>query len=63
VDAVVELAVDNGGAVIDGPTDQPWGLRQAIIRDPEGYLWEPAKHVRDVEPSAWGAQLVGPIPG
>ncbi len=63
VDAVVERAVVHGGAVLDGPTDQPWGLRQAIIRDPEGYLWEPAQHVRDVDPSAWGAQLLGPMPG
>jgi uncharacterized glyoxalase superfamily protein PhnB len=63
VDAVVERAVAHGGAVLDGPTDQPWGLRQAIIRDPEGYLWEPARHVRDVDVSAWGAQLLGPLPG
>ena len=63
VDAVVERAVARGGVVVDDPTHQPWGLRQAIIRDPEGYLWEPAQHVRDVEPSAWGAQLLGPMPG
>ena len=63
VDAVVERAVANGGAVIDGPTEQPWGLRQAIVRDPEGYRWEPAMHVRDVQPSGWGAELFGPLPG
>jgi PhnB protein len=63
VDAVVERAALSGGTVVEAPTDQPWGLRQAIIRDPEGYVWEPAQHMRDVEPSAWGAQLVGPLPG
>lgn len=63
LDAVVDRAVQSGGVVIDPPTEQPWGLRQAIVRDPEGYLWEPATHVRDVEPSVWGAQLVGPLPG
>ena len=63
VDEVVDRARSVGSAVLDGPVDQPWGLRQAILRDPEGYLWEPAQHTRDVEPSAWGAELVGPMPG
>jgi PhnB protein len=63
VDGVVERAVARGGAVLDGPAEQPWVVRQAIIRDPEGYLWEPAQHVHDVETSAWGAQLLGPMPG
>jgi len=63
VDAVVDRARGVGGAVLDGPVDQPWGLRQAIIRDPEGYLWEPAQHMHDIEPSAWGAEVLGPIPG
>jgi uncharacterized glyoxalase superfamily protein PhnB len=59
VDAVVERAIVHGGAVVDGPTEQPWGLRQAVVRDPEGYLWEPAQHVRDVDPKTWGAELLG----
>jgi PhnB protein len=63
VDAVVARAVAAGGSVVEAPTNQPWGLRQAIIRDPEGYLWEPAEHRMDVEPSAWGAELLGPLPG
>jgi PhnB protein len=63
VDFVARRAVIAGGAVVDPPTDQSWGLRQAIIRDPEGYLWEPAHHVLDVEPEQWGAQLLGPLPG
>ena len=63
VDAVVERGSDFGGSVLDPPTDQPWGLRQAVVRDPEGYLWEVSKHLRDVIPSDWGAALVGPLPG
>ena len=63
VDAVVDRAAAAGGSVVDAPTDQPWGLRQAIVRDPEGYLWEPAQHLRDVEVETWGAQLLGPLPG
>lgn len=63
VDATVERAVAAGGTVVEQPTDQPWGLRQAILRDPEGYLWEPSRHLVDVEPSAWGAELLGALPG
>ncbi len=63
VDSVVQKATENGGTVVDDATDQPWGLRQAVIRDPEGYLWEPSHHLRDVEPSAWGAELVSTLPG
>jgi uncharacterized glyoxalase superfamily protein PhnB len=63
VDAVASRALLHGGSIIDPPTDQPWGLRQAIIRDLEGYLWEPAQHVGDVAASAWGAELVGELPG
>ena len=63
VDQTVQLATRYGGSVIDAPTDQPWGLRQAIISDPEGYLWEPSRYQRDVAPEAWGANQVGPLPG
>jgi PhnB protein len=63
VDAAARRVGDCGGWVLDAPTDQPWGLRQAVVRDPEGYLWEVSKHVRDVAPSTWGATLMGPLPG
>lgn len=36
VDATCERASAAGGAVIGEPVDQPWGLRQAVIADPEG---------------------------
>jgi PhnB protein len=63
VDEVVAKATQYGGSVIDPPTDQPWGLRQAIISDPEGYLWEPSRHLRDVPPECWGASQFGNLPG
>jgi PhnB protein len=63
VDGVVAKAIQYGGSVIDPATDQPWGLRQAIISDPEGYLWEPSRHLRDVPPECWGASQVGNLPG
>ena len=63
VDAVVERVGEYGGSVVEPPTDQPWGLRQAIVEDPEGYYWELSRHLKDVAPSDWGAELVGPLPG
>src|SRR5438128_4031364 len=43
-DQTGQLATRYGGSVIDAPTDTPWGLRPAIISDPEGYLWEPSRY-------------------
>jgi uncharacterized glyoxalase superfamily protein PhnB len=62
VDAAVARIPELGGAVLDGPRDQPWGLRQAILTDPEGYRWEPSTHLRDVTPQSWGAALRGTAP-
>ena len=63
VDAACERAVAAGGAIADGPVDQPWGLRQAVVSDPEGQRWELTRHLQDVEPADWGAQVLGPMPG
>jgi uncharacterized glyoxalase superfamily protein PhnB len=51
-----------GGTILDGPTDQPWGLRQAVVADPEGQRWELSQHLRDVAPADWGAELLGELP-
>ena len=63
VDAAAAAATAVGGTVIDPPTDQPWGLRQAIVADPEGHLWEPSSHLTDVAPERWGATQLAPLPG
>lgn len=63
VDAACERARAGGGAVVEKPKDQPWGLRQAVVADPEGQRWEISQHLRDVPPQAWGARQLGPIPG
>lgn len=62
VDATCERAAAAGGAVVGEAVDQPWGLRQALIADPEGQRWEITQHLRDVSPAAWGAELLGPMP-
>lgn len=43
--------------------DQPWGLRQAVVADPEEQRWELTQHIRDVAPADWGAQQIAPLPG
>ena len=32
-----------GGEILDGPTEQPWGARELLVADPDGYrlvLWQ-----------------------
>lgn len=53
VDAAAARAVALDGRLIDGPADMPWGLRQAVVADPEGHLWELTAHLSDVPLNAW----------
>jgi PhnB protein len=55
VDEALDRALALGGSLVDPAVDQPWGLRQAIVADPEGYAWELSEHLRDVSPEDWGA--------
>ena len=43
VDAAYQRALAAGATAIRPPDDVPYGLRSAIVRDPEGYLWWPAR--------------------
>lgn len=63
VDAAAERAQRHGGQIIDAATDQPWGLRQAIVADPGEHLWELSEHLQDVPLAAWGAQQLSELPG
>ncbi len=36
VDAVVGRVREAGGTVTTGPTDAPWGVREAAVSDPDG---------------------------
>jgi uncharacterized glyoxalase superfamily protein PhnB len=60
VDASASRSVELGGVIVDDPADMPWGLRQSIVADPEGHVWELSTHQRDVAPQTWGAEQVGP---
>ncbi len=59
VDAATTRAVELGGFLVDAPTDMPWGLRQSIVRDAEGHVWELSEHQRDVPLLDWGAEQTG----
>lgn len=38
VDKITALAEQAGCRVIDAPSDQPWGERLAVLRDPDGHV-------------------------
>ena len=63
VEATCERAVEAGGTVLGEPLDHPWGLRQALVADPEGQRWEITQHLRDAAPETWGAQVSDALPG
>jgi uncharacterized glyoxalase superfamily protein PhnB len=46
VDRIAEQIEARGGAVAQGPTDQPWGMRDIAVEDPDGFkitIGAPAK--------------------
>lgn len=38
VDSVVKAALEAGATLVDAPADQPWGEREAVLRDADGHL-------------------------
>jgi catechol 2,3-dioxygenase-like lactoylglutathione lyase family enzyme len=45
VDAACAELARKGVALVNGPVDQPWGLRTACFADPAGHLWELAQEL------------------
>ena len=45
VEAAYERTLAAGATMVRPPEDTPYGLRAAIVRDPEGYLWWPARRI------------------
>ena len=39
VDSVARSALDAGATLVDAPADEPWGERQAVLRDVDGHLF------------------------
>jgi PhnB protein len=46
VDAAYALALAAGATTVRPPGDLPYGMRSAVLRDPAGYFWWPAKWIR-----------------
>ena len=44
--AAYQRALGAGATAIRPPDNMPPEMRSAIVRDPEGYLWWPAKWIR-----------------
>ncbi|MGA2881124.1 MAG: VOC family protein [Bryobacteraceae bacterium] len=45
VEAAYARALAAGATSVRPPADIPYGLRSAIVKDPEGYLWWPARWI------------------
>jgi uncharacterized glyoxalase superfamily protein PhnB len=54
-DGHCERAKQRGAAILQAPTDMPFGARQYTASDLEGHWWTFSQNVADVEPSSWGA--------
>jgi uncharacterized glyoxalase superfamily protein PhnB len=53
-----EAAKSAGAQIATVPTMQPYGERQYTARDLAGYVWTFSQSVANVEPSAWGGELI-----
>lgn len=61
-DASYHQAIAGGCESIEEPTDQFWGARTSVVRDPDGYRWNFRKQVEDLTPQeieARAAKLFG----
>lgn len=45
VDARCAQLADKGVTIVNGPTNQPWGMRTACFSDPAGHNWEFAQKI------------------
>jgi PhnB protein len=45
VEAAYERALAAGATAVRPPDNTPYGMRAAIVKDPEGYLWWPARWI------------------
>lgn len=62
VDQHFERAKLAGARIISQPTSYPYGERQYSVADLAGHLWTFSQSEANVEPSAWGGQLVNERP-
>ena len=58
IDATYARALAHGATGLSAPADQPYGERQAQVRDPAGHAWTLTQTIEDVDPATWGGVLV-----
>jgi uncharacterized glyoxalase superfamily protein PhnB/uncharacterized protein YndB with AHSA1/START domain len=58
IDAVYARALAMGATAVTPPADQPYGERQAVLRDPAGHSWTLTQTIADADPASWGGELV-----
>jgi catechol 2,3-dioxygenase-like lactoylglutathione lyase family enzyme len=49
VDALHAELVDRRVPFFQTPTDQPWGMRTAYFKDPDGHVWELAQPIEQTD--------------
>jgi lactoylglutathione lyase len=49
VDALHADLADRGIDFFQDPADQPWGVRTAYFKDPDGHVWEIAQPIKQSE--------------
>lgn len=54
VDAHYEHAKQQGAAIVQPPTDFPYGERQYATEDLNGHLWSFSQSIQDLAPEDWG---------
>jgi PhnB protein len=57
VAAACDTALAAGGMIIEAATDRPWGVRQAVVADPEGQRWVLCRHLSDTDPDEWYGRI------
>jgi uncharacterized glyoxalase superfamily protein PhnB len=59
-DAHCAHAEQHGAHILQMPCDMAYGERQYTARDPAGHVWTFSQTIADVDPAAWGGQLLSP---
>ncbi len=61
-DRHIEVARKAGAQILSEPVSEPYGERQYKARDLAGHVWNFSQTLGDVDPAAWGGELVSPGP-
>jgi uncharacterized glyoxalase superfamily protein PhnB len=57
-DAHCEMATRGGAEIVTPPATHPFGERQYTVRDFAGHKWTFSQSVDNIDPAAWGGEMV-----